>query len=117
MKLKVRFTAPKCCEDRPGGRSELPRPKVDFAKLDSWWSQVAPMPSYTIPECYPGWIHAVEAPKSLFTADKRVFTPHLRTHPPVTSGRSSPPRAAWPEFGSCNSALPETAARAQDAAR
>ena len=33
MKLKVRFTAPKSCEDRPGGRSELPRRSAAESRL------------------------------------------------------------------------------------
>ena len=33
MKLRVRFTAPKCCEDRPGGRSELSRRSAAESQL------------------------------------------------------------------------------------
>ena len=82
-------TVPAAVRSSLGGR----RPKVNFAKLDSWWSQVVPMASYTIPECIPAQIHAKGAPWVAFHRCENAVKTHLRTHPPVRSGGSSPPRA------------------------
>ena len=81
-------TVPAAVRSSRGGR----RPKVDFAKLDSWWSQVVPMPSYTIPECIPAQIHAKGAAWVAFHRCENTVKTHLRTHTPVTSGGPSPPR-------------------------
>ena len=98
MELKVRFTTPKCCEDRvvpqrPSGALQAGgRPKADSAKLDPRWSQAVPMPLYTIPESSPAQIHAKGAAWVAFHRCENAVKTHLRTHPPVRPGGSSPPR-------------------------
>ena len=84
-------TVPAAVRSSPGGR----RPKVNFAKLDSWWSQVVPMPSYTIPECIPAQIHAKGAAWVAFhrceNAVKTLIRPiSERTPPSAPMGRRRP---------------------------
>ena len=84
-------TVPAAVRSSRGGR----RPKVDFTKLDSWWSQVVPMPSYTIPECIPAQIHAKGAAWVAFhrceTSVKTLIRPiSERTPPSATVGRRHP---------------------------
>ena len=81
-------TVPAAVRSSPGGR----RPKGNFAKLDSRWSQVVPMPSHIIPECIPAQIHAKGAAEVAFHRCENAVKTHLRTHPPVRPGVSSPPR-------------------------
>ena len=78
---------------------------------------MVPMASYTIPECIPAQIHANGAAWVAFHRCENAVKTHLRTHPPVRPGGSSPPRGLSAAVNTVNTFIHTSAATPEGIAR